>query len=225
MVPGDHGDAVAGRMRPRRAEEVVPVEQRGLARRPDAGRQGDHAAHRPSRSFVVDLSDGQDPLAVRRGAQSAVPMQLSRRRRCAQGHRCGTTRGRPGPRSVTEPHPLVRLVHIGEGTGGPSWHEAQGPPAVLVDPAADAHALRRMVGRAQGIGPHDHRPSSLGRAGLEPVDGIAVRAELRQRDLGPSHVTRRERRGPTPITCQRGHGANVPVATARTRRRRHRPLQ
>ena len=33
VIPGDHGQAVAGRMRPRRPEEIVPVEQRGLARR------------------------------------------------------------------------------------------------------------------------------------------------------------------------------------------------
>ena len=142
---------------------------------------------------------------------------LERHRRC---------RARPAwRRAVTEPHPLVRLVHVGEGTGGPSGHEAQGAPAVLVDPAADAHALRRVVGHARGIGPHDHRPARLGRAGLEPVDRVAVRAQLRERDLGPGHVPRRERRGPTPITCESWSRSERTRCNGKAGRRRHRPLQ
>ena len=98
MVPGDHGQPVAARMRPRGAEEVVPVEQRGLARRRSAGRQGDHAAYRPGRSFVVDLADGQHPLAVRRGAQPAVSVHLARPEAPRSAPRARPARpGRPAP--------------------------------------------------------------------------------------------------------------------------------
>ena len=178
MVPGHHGEPVAGRMRPRGAEEVVPVEQRGFARRRSVRRQGDHAAARPGRSFVVDLAHRQHPLAVRSGTQAAVAVDLPRRGRRAQGDRCNPT-GQGGSGTVAEPHSLVPLVHIGEGAGGPPRHEAERAPAVLVDPAADAHPLRRVVGYAPGIGTHGHRPSRL-RAGLEPVDRVTVGAQLRQ---------------------------------------------
>ena len=63
---------------------------------------------------------------------------------------------RCGRLAVAEPHPLVRLVHVGEGARGPAGHEAHGPAAVFVHPAPDAHARRRVVLRAVGARPHEH---------------------------------------------------------------------
>ena len=223
MVPGDHGQTVCGLVHPGGTEEIMPVEQDGLAGRAGQCREGDDAPEGSSRSLPMDLPHGQHPLAVRGGAQPTVIVDFAGRRWCAQRHRRDRT-GR-GSRSVTEPDPLVRLIDIREGAGGPSRNEAQRAAAVLVDPAPNAHCLRRVVGRAVRIGPHNHRPARLGRAGLQPIDRLAVRADFRERDLGSRHVLRRERRCPTPIPCRCGHGPNVPVATGPARRRQYRALQ
>ncbi len=79
MVPGDHGQPVTGRMRAGRPEEVVPVEQRGLARLRAAGGQGDDAAHRAGRSHSLELPDREDPVAVRRRAEPTVVVHLAPR--------------------------------------------------------------------------------------------------------------------------------------------------
>ena len=226
VIPGDHGDAATGRIGARRAEEVEILEKRALTRRRAPRGQRNHPAHRTAGSWAVDLADGQHPVAVLGGAEPAVVVDLPVRGRPRQRpRRCAGALVILHGGAVAEPHPPVRLVHVGEGTGRSLRHQAHGPPAVLVHPAADAHALGRVVGQAIGIGPHQHHPARFGGAGLEPVERFAVRAELRQGDLGPGDVSRRERRVPTPITCNRGHGPNVPVATNGSRTHRQRPLQ
>ncbi len=156
VVPGDDGQPIARRMRDRRPEEIVPLEHDGRTRLRGARRQGDHTAHRPGRSLAVDLAHGQHPVAVRRGAQPAMVVRLACRRSRCQGHRVA------GGGSVAQPHTLVRLVHIGDGPGGPSRHHAQGTAAVLVDAAANADPLRRVIREAPCIGAHRHGAPSIG---------------------------------------------------------------
>ena len=62
---------------PRRPEEVVALEQRGLARLGATGRQCHHAPDRAVRAGGVHLAHRQDPVPVRRGAEPAVVVDLS----------------------------------------------------------------------------------------------------------------------------------------------------
>ena len=126
----------------------------------------------------MHLADRQDPVTVGRGVEPAVVVDLS----VGGGDREGPRhrgRGRVGAgRAVAEPDPLLGLVDIGKGADRPPGHEAHGTAAVLVDPAADAHPFRRMVGRSVRAGPYQDDAARLGGARLEPVEGIAVGAEL-----------------------------------------------
>ena len=225
VVPHDHGQPLTGRIHARRPEEVVTIEERGLVRLGPAGRQRDHAARGPARSLRMDLPDRQDPVTVRGGAEPPVVVDLAVGRRGGQRSRRGEPGGARGHGAVAEPHPLVGLVDVGEGTRRPPRHEAHGAAAVLVDAAADAHLARRVVGQTVRSGPDHDDATGLHRARLEPVEGITVGADLRERDLGPGDVARRERRDPTPVTFSGGHCPNVPGAPARGGERRHGPLQ
>ena len=124
VVPGDDSETVFGRVRARCAEEVVSVEQGGLAGRSNTRGEGDHTAHRSGRSLPVRLTNGQHPPAVGRGAESSVTVHFVRRRWPAQGRGCRPVRCG----AVTEPHPLVRLVDVGERTGGPAGHRGTARP-------------------------------------------------------------------------------------------------
>ena len=85
VVPSDDGNTVSSRVRARRPEEVVPVEQGALAGRSGARGERDHTAHRPGRSLPMCLTNGEHPLAVSRGTESAVTVLFVRRRWPAQG--------------------------------------------------------------------------------------------------------------------------------------------
>ena len=81
VIPGHHGQAVGGRVRARRPEEIVPIEQRGLARLLATRRECDHAAHRATAPLAVDLPDREHPVTVSRRAETTVVVHLARRRR------------------------------------------------------------------------------------------------------------------------------------------------
>ena len=175
--------------------------------------------------LAVDLPDREHPVAIRRrtrdhrGCASRPP--AGRRR---QGLSAWLPPRPRGSGTVAPPHPPVRLVDVGEGSGRPSRHEAQGAPAVLVDPAPDAHPVRRVVGQVPGLAAHHDHAARLGRAGLQPVERVAVRAELREGDLGPGrrHPPRSDEAQP-PYPAIVVTAPNVPVAAVRARRRRRRP--
>ena len=151
-----------------RAEEVVPLEQDGLGEPPSRVDSATTPPRRLRPPVAVDLSHRQHPVAVGRGAEAAVvvrPPPVRRRASAAWARWRRRARSHVGSgRPVAEPHPLVRLVHVGEGTTSVARHQAERPSAVLVDPAADADLRRRMVARPVFAGAHeDDTPASAGR--------------------------------------------------------------
>ena len=180
VVPHHGGQPTARWIDARCAVEVVAG---GQDRLPDVVRgrcQGDHDA--PGRAAVgaVDLADRHHPGAVGAGAQTAVgpPLPVD-----------GLARERPGraARPGVQPHALIGQVHVGERTRPVAGHQAARSPAVVVDPAADAHPLRREVHDAMagviGVAAHEDDAASLERPGLQPVDVPPVRTDVGQRHL------------------------------------------
>ena len=181
VVPRHDGHALARGVHPGRAEEVVTLEHDALGRRVGARPERDDAAPRPRDVRAVHFAYGQDPVPVGRDAQPAVVVHHAFGRRGGQRPRPwppGSPASRDAARAVAEPHPLVGVVHVGEGAGCVARHEGQRPAAVLVDAAADADIWRRMIRQRAVTGAHEDDSPGLGRPGLEPVEGFAVRTKL-----------------------------------------------
>ena len=197
-----------------RAEEVVPLEQ-GASRTGAPARVESATTRRPAAARPRRAPRAPPAPSPRRPWPRARRGGAPRPRRGAAGSAAREARPRGRPRRpVAEPDALVGLVDVGEGARGraPGTRHTAPPPYSwtrlrMLTSAGEwsRRAVRVRPARATT------RPASAGPR-LEPVQGGAVRAELRERDLGPGDVARRERRVPAPITCGRGHGPNVPGA-------------
>ena len=193
----------SARVRPGCAEEVVPGQQRRFrrwgGRGPGPGRERDHApGGSPVTLFGVRLrtASTQSPSAVALSPpwRYAVPAgagaaERTRRRTALVGT------------AVAEPHPLVRLVHVGEGAGGAARHETHGAAAVLVHPAADAHAGGRVVARGLLL------RLARTRRGRSPRG--ATRASTALRRPSTARPRRSWRRRPPPPSTPRANGRSL----------------
>ena len=174
VVPDHHGEAPARPFDPWRTVEVAPLEEGRLGRAPPA------SAAPPHRAPAGALPPGGSH--ARRAPTRRRPWRPGRRGGARSPERLGCQwarqrRTRPaGGRAVGEPHALVGLIDVGEGAVGVPRHEADGPAPVFVDPAADAHPRRRVVGRRAT--PACSAPSP--RAPPRPVWTRARRGRARQ---------------------------------------------
>ena len=207
------------RRRPPTAPGLRPPAVRHRTRDPPKGhltlrrplrRQRDHRPRGSWPTLAMGLADRQNPGSVIARREPAVPVLLPDAGGRAEGHW--------SRRTVAEPHPLIRLIDVSERARGTARNQTDGTPAVLVDAAADAHRGRRVVATALRSRPDEDHPAPLRRARLQPVERVAVRAELREGDLSTRHVARGQRRRPMPVRFLRGHGPNVPGRPRRPRR-------
>ena len=181
-------------------EEVVSLEQRGLARPRAPRRERNDAADRPAAALRGGPRGPPGP-SRRRAWRSSPPwwctspsggagaVSGSRPRPVRPGRRRTTPAGRPGRRRRRR-----RPSAPAPGTWRPRRTRGRGCGRSPL-PASGRH-------RPSARGPHDDDATRLGRARLEPVERVAVGAELREGDLGAGDVARRERRGPAPVTCE-----------------------
>ena len=129
----------------------------------------------------------------RRGPRGPPPPRRRRRWRPDRRgpplpvHGLARERPRRAARPGVQPHALIGQVHVGERTRPVAGRQAARSPAVVVDPAADAHPLRREVHDAMagviGVAAHEDDAASLERPGLQPVDVPPVRTDVGQRHL------------------------------------------
>ena len=182
----------------------MPVEQEWSRRATRSGSKGPRSdAEVESTPSPMDLSHGQHPLAVRRGAQPTVVVHLTGRRRVRPGPPVRPRRrgaGRPLRHRTTPVGPTGR--HRRTAPADRPGTRQNAPPPYSLTRLRMLTPSGEWSARPSGIGPHDHGPARLGRAGLEPVDRVAVRADFRQRDLGPGHVARRRAARPNPHTLR-----------------------
>ena len=209
VVPDHRGQPAGGRIEPGGAVEVVALGERGLPATVRSGSQRDDRATWVACAVdvigVVPLAYRHHPGSVGAGPEPAVRPALASRRLTREGDR-----RHPGAR--TEPHPLLDRIHVGECTRVEAGHQAVGAAAVLMHPAADAHARRRDIPHTLGVGPHAHDASAFGRSRLEPVQRLTVGRHFGHRDLPGRRLGRTERRGPTTEGSHRVHEKNVAVA-------------